>query len=116
MFATVEEAEKAAAILRRFARVQAFAGVIPLTGEVTIQVNKLPEMEFIGERNSWEEVAALIEERNPVQADRRVGQLAVAREHLKAAKDRLGWGRDATDREVIVDLAYAIEALLEVLA
>ena len=109
MFATMAEAEKAQALLRRFGSTESWL-VHPHTLAVALGVGHGQTV------RDWEELADFLLARQPEGDDRRTEKLTEAREHLRVAKQRLGWGRDATGREIISDLTYALDCLLEALA
>jgi hypothetical protein len=108
MFATIEEAEKAQTMLRRFAGQDSWM----------IHPHSLAVALGIGHGQTicdWEELADfLLLERQG--AGPREAHLARVRSCVAAVRRQLGWGRDALDREMIDGLTAAFEALLEALA
>lgn len=116
-FATVEEAAKAAAMLRRFG---VYAAEPRKGDDGRWKIDPGVDQAYLWD---WEQVADYLLARQDApredhadKTDRRAGQLAIFRTHLRSARNQLGWGRDATDREIIASLLDGLEALLEVLA
>lgn len=104
MFATVEEAEQAAALLRRFGG-----------GNGTIERDTFGWKVDPGERepylHDWEQVADFLLAQQDLPREGHTGDLVEARAFVALARARLG----GTNESVDAFLVSALEALLEVL-
>jgi hypothetical protein len=105
MFSTIEEAEKAQAMLRRFGG-REFRAEPYASGGYVIYDARMPGP-VIG---YWEELAdfLLLERRDD---DRRAGLLAQARAHLAIAERRMGGGNISVDGYLVATLSCILEAL-----
>lgn len=109
MFANMAEAEKAAAMLRRFGNIE--CGYDDLDKYIQVWGHGLPEG---GGLHDWEQVADFLLARED-KPDGRQLKLTQSRSCVAAVRRQLGWGRDVSDREMITDLVAALEYLLEAL-
>jgi len=103
MFSTIEEAEKAQAMLRRFGGQDSWMQHTPEGAFIVSQ----KDGRSIG---SWEGLAdfLLLERQDD---DRRAGLLAQARAHLAIAERRMGGGNISVDGYLVATLSCILEAL-----